>query len=81
MSLEIMEKFLKFVSRSFLVEKNEIELDKSLIDEGIIDSFGLLEIAAFIEKEYGIIVSEEHMNRDNFGSALKIVGFIMRERK
>ena len=81
MSQKIMDQFLDFVSRNFLVEKEEIELDKSLIDEGIIDSFGLLEIATFIEKEYGIIVSEEHMNRDNFGSALKIVDFIMREKK
>ena len=81
MSQETMDQFLDFVSRNFLVEKEEIELDKSLIDEGIIDSFGLLEIASFIEKEFGIIVAEEQMNRDNFGSALKIVDFIEREKK
>jgi acyl carrier protein len=80
MSEQILEELLVFLCRNFIVEKNEINFDESLIDQGIIDSFGLVEIASFMEREYGITIKEEEMNRDNFGSVLKIVGFIERKR-
>ena len=76
----ILEELLVFLCRNFIVEKNEINLAESLIDQGIIDSFGLVEIASFMEREYGITIKEEEMNRDNFGSVLKIVGFIERKQ-
>jgi len=76
MSEQIKEKFLNFITRNFLIERDEIDLDKSLVDEGIIDSFGLIEIAAYMEKEYGIVVTEQQMTRDNFGSVIRIVNFI-----
>ena len=47
MPKEILDKFLHFIARNFMVELDEIPLDKSLIDEGIIDSFGLIEIQVY----------------------------------
>ena len=67
---------LEFVSKSFLIEPEEIPLDRSLIDEGIIDSFGLVEITSYLEKKYAIKVTEEDLTRENFGSILKIVAFV-----
>lgn len=79
MPQEIQEKLLSFITSSFMVERDEIDLDKSMIDEGIIDSFGLIEIASFMEKEFQMKISEDQMIRNNFGSVHKIVDFIMRE--
>ncbi|MFW5775609.1 MAG: acyl carrier protein [Chitinivibrionales bacterium] len=76
---DIHEKLMSFLCSNFLVEKDEIDINKSLVDTGIIDSIGLVEIAAFIKREYGIEVGEEQMTRDNFGSVVKIVTFIIRE--
>jgi acyl carrier protein len=81
MSLEIQQKLLDFITSNFMVEEDEIDLDESMVDAGIIDSFGLIEIAAFIEKEYDMKIGEEHMIRANFGSVHKIVDFIKRETK
>ena len=79
MSQEIQDKLLAFITSSFMVEREEIDLDKSMIDEGIIDSFGLIEIASFMEREFNMKVREEQMIRSNFGSVHKIVDFIRRE--
>ena len=79
MSEIIQEQLLGFLTRNFLVTEDEILLDESLVDQGIIDSFGLIEIATFIENSFPMIVSEEQMTRDNFGSVLKIVNFIEKE--
>lgn len=75
---EIREGLLEFVSTTFMVDKSEIELDKSMIDMGIIDSMGLIEIVSYLENHYEFKVTEEQMNRDNFGSVLKIVEFVKR---
>jgi len=75
----IQEQLLDFLTRNFLVSREEIILDESLIDQGIIDSFGLIEIASFLEKEFAIAVTEKQMTRQNFGSVYKIVNFIKNE--
>jgi len=74
---DIKQKLLEFICSNFMVEKDEIDLEKSLVDTGIIDSIGLIEIAAFIEREYSFKVEEEQITRENFGSVVKIVNFIM----
>lgn len=73
---EIKDSLMEFICRQFLVELNEIEVDKSLIDTGIIDSMGLIEIASFIEQNFNFKVKENQMNRQNFGSVVLIVDFI-----
>jgi acyl carrier protein len=65
-----------FVIRNFNVSESEINMDRSLIDQGIIDSFGLVEITAFIEKEFGVKVREEDMTREAFGSMNKMAKFV-----
>ena len=77
---EINEILLDFICRQFLVDMEDIELDKSLIDTGIIDSMGLIEISSFISQNFNFKVSESQMNRQNFGSVLLIVDFIEKNK-
>lgn len=79
MSQEIVDKLLDYIAENFLVDRNEIILDRSLVDEGIIDSTGLVELIVFIEEEFEIAVGEDQMTRDNLGSVIKIGNFIERE--
>lgn len=76
---QIRDQLLAFLSRQFLVPVSEIELDKSLVDTGVIDSMGLIEISAYIEHEYLFKITEDLMIRDNFGSVHKITDFIIRQ--
>jgi acyl carrier protein len=73
---KIQQDLLDFLCRQFFVDLEDIEIDKSLVDTGIIDSMGLIEIASYIQKEHDFKVTNDQMNRDNFGSVLKIVEFI-----
>jgi acyl carrier protein len=76
MSASIQNKLVDFICRNCMVDADDILLDKSLVDQGIIDSFGLIEISTFITREFNIIVIPDEMNRANFGSVLKLVAFI-----
>ena len=73
---QVRESLLDFISQQFLVDKEDIEIDKSLIDTGIIDSMGLIEISSFITKNFKFKVTVDQMTRQNFGSVLLMVDFI-----
>lgn len=77
--IEIQKEITAFVCRNFLVEEHEIVLGESLVDQGIIDSFGLVEIAAFLKKRFSIVTAEGDMNRSNYGSILKMADFVERK--
>ena len=76
----ILDGLMTFVTRSFMVEASGIDLDKSLIDQGIIDSFGLVEITTFIDDAFGTKIGEQDMTRESFGSMNKMATFVCRRR-
>lgn len=76
---QIQENLIDFLCNEFIVDREDIDLDQSLVDSGIIDSMGLIEIASHIKSQYKIDVTEAQMTRKNFGSVLKIVDFISGE--
>jgi len=53
---EIQKRLLEFITRTFMVDVEDVNIEKSMIDEGISDSFGLFEIASFIENEFSLVV-------------------------
>jgi len=54
--------------------------DDSLIEEGIIDSTGILELIEFLGSRFGIDVSESETVPENLGSISSLAEFIMSKR-
>ncbi len=77
---QIKEQLIEFICRQFLVDAEDVDVNKSLVDTGIIDSMGLIEIASFIQQNFNFIITEDKMNRKNFGSVMLIVDFIESNR-
>jgi acyl carrier protein len=50
--------------------------DDSLLDAGALDSTGAMELVAFLEKTFGIKVSDPEINTDNLDSVNRICSFI-----
>ena len=74
--MDIEGRLVEFICSNFMVEPGEFDLDESLVDQGVIDSFGLIEIAAFLERAFGLTVDEADMTRSSFGSVRKISSFV-----
>lgn len=70
-----------FIIENFLFDENEGELDNgaSFLDEGIIDSTGILELVSFIEEKYGIHVEDEELIPENLDSVSNVVSYIERK--
>ena len=50
--------------------------DDALLEEGVIDSLGLLEVVTFIEAEFGISVEDTDVTLENFGSVNAISAYV-----
>jgi acyl carrier protein len=55
-------KIKQFIQETFLMEFNEETTENSdLFKQGIIDSFGYIQLIKYLEREFGIKFSEEDM--------------------
>jgi acyl carrier protein len=52
-------------------------LDLPLVQSGLVDSTGILEIVAFLETKFGVHTADEDLAVDNFGSIATIVKFVL----
>jgi acyl carrier protein len=70
-----------FVRRRFpLAASAGIKDEDSLLESGIVDSLGILDLVAFLEKTYGIRVGDEELNPENFGSIASVARFVATKR-
>jgi acyl carrier protein len=68
-------KIKTFLAQQFPMTKN-VGNDELLLKNGLIDSLGILEVVTFMEKEFGIIVSDEDLLPENFGSIQSLASFV-----
>ena len=75
--MDIKEQVRSFITSNFYVADPEtLENDASLLDKGIIDSTGVLEVILLIEETFGIKVEDSEMLPDNLDSIDRISNFV-----
>ena len=52
------EQLKDFLLKNIIKGEDDIEFDESLINSGLVDSFGLLEMVTFIEDAFGVRVED-----------------------
>ena len=52
--------------------------DSTELLNGVLDSFGLMQLLAFVEEEYGFIVPNKEVNRKNFATLERLSAFVDR---
>ena len=72
----------RFVLTTFLFTEDESALksDDSLLDQGIMDSTGVLELVAFLEQDFGISIADDELVPENLDSVDRIVAFVGRKQ-
>ena len=76
--MEIKEKVKTFIRESFLFDSTaQIEDGDSLLEKGIIDSTGVLELILYLEEEFGIKIEDEEVIPENLDSVANIENLIM----
>jgi acyl carrier protein len=66
---EIQNALCDFIVKQFPAFHGKgLEPDDSLLEAGVIDSMGVVEIVTFIETEFKVVLSGDEMVAENFGS-------------
>ena len=67
-----------FILKHFpLARGRNIKNDDHLLEQGVIDSLGVLDIVAHLEQEFKIVVNDEDLSPDNFRSIDQLTAFVL----
>lgn len=74
-------KIRQFIDDNFLFREDRTAIadTESLLEAGLIDSTGILELVAFIESEFGVQMADAEIVPDNLDSIAKIVAYVERK--
>jgi acyl carrier protein len=67
----------KFIRENFLFGADRpLADDDSFLEQGIIDSTGVLELVDFVERQYGIHVTDEELVPENLDSIRNLARYL-----
>ncbi len=77
----IEEQVRNFITENFLFgEEKKVADTDSFLENGIIDSTGVLEVVSFVEDTFNIKVKDEEMMPENLDSISNLVNFINKKQ-
>jgi len=69
-----------FIQENFLFGNDDaFKDDTSFLNEGIVDSTGILELVSFLEEEFSITVEDEELLPENLDSINNVVTYVNRK--
>jgi acyl carrier protein len=76
--MSVEAKIRTFILDNFLFTNDESRLDNdvSFLEEGIVDSTGVLELVMFVEEGFGVAVEDEEIVPENFDSVSQLAHYV-----
>ena len=79
---DVRQEIRRFVVDQFLFgEEDGLADDASLLELGVVDSTGVLELVTHIETTYGFKVADEELVPDNLDSVHSLTEFVQRKKQ
>ncbi|MBN1935165.1 MAG: acyl carrier protein [Anaerolineae bacterium] len=81
MQVSIESQIRRYVLENFLFTNDETKLENaaSFLEEGILDSTGVLELVLFVEETFGVKVSDDEILPENLDSVEQLARYIRRK--
>lgn len=75
---DILKDIVEFIKENFIMGRSDAQIDpgESLIESGIMDSTGVLELVEYLEATYGIKIEDEELIPENLETVNNIVIFL-----
>lgn len=79
--MDIRAQIREFIADNFMMgqETDLLPDSGSLLEMGVLDSIGVLELVAYIEETYGVAIADNELVPDNLDSVDRLVAFIERK--
>lgn len=69
-----------FLQKEVIKTSDDVGNIGDLVTSGAIDSFDMVKLMVFIDKEFGVKISQEDLTEENFSSVSAIAALVMRKR-
>ena len=81
--MTIEEQIKEFILKNLLYSNNGFPCtdDDSFLDQGIVDSLGIMQLVVFVEEKYKISIEDWEITPMNFDSVSKLAGYIRTKSK
>jgi acyl carrier protein len=78
---EIRDRLRRYIAENLLFSNQEypFEDDASFLKNGVVDSTGVMELVAYVEKKFGVTVDPKEVVPANFDSVRNLTGYIKRK--
>ncbi len=76
---EIRHQLQEFFEREFPNPDAELTSDTHLLDDWLVDSFGIVNTTLFLEENFGIEVSRADINAENFQSIHALANYVAKQ--
>lgn len=60
----------------FTDDENELSNDASFLEQGILDSMGILELIDFLKDQFSVVVEDDEMVPDNLDSVDNLLAYL-----
>jgi acyl carrier protein len=72
----------RFIVSNLMMKKDEniIALDDPLLEKGIVDSWGIVELVEFLRREFGVQVDDSEILPENFQDVRSIAALVRRNQ-
>jgi len=79
---DVIKEVREYISGTMLVGLSDeaIEPDESLVQRGVVDSTGVLELVSFLETRFGISVKDDEITLDNLDTLNSISTYVQQKR-
>jgi acyl carrier protein len=80
--MSVHDEIRQFIIDNFLMgqDSDSLKDDSSFLEEGVIDSTGVLELVGFLEENYEIKVEDEELIPENLDSIKNICAYLETKR-
>jgi acyl carrier protein len=72
----------QYIAENLLFSETGYEYDDnaSFLEQGILDSMGVMELVHFVEEAFGVKVADDDLTPDNFDSVERLAAYVERNR-
>lgn len=82
-AVDLRPQIRRYIVETMLYGDDSVSLrhDTSLVDEGILDSTGVLELVMYVEEQFGLSVQSEEIVPENFDSIDRLAEYVLCKRR
>ena len=79
--LDLVSEIREYICGTMLIGLSDqsIEPDESLVQRGVVDSTGVLELVEFLQTRFGIVIKDDEITTDNLDSLNSIASYVQRK--